>query len=417
MTAAAVVLPHVLVIAYACEPDATSEPGVGWNFVREMANFARLHVITRSNNRAVIEAALPRQPAAMVDNVTWSYIEGPAWAIRAKKKLPLGIQWYYALWQRRALHEGRRLLRNHRFDFAHHLTFGVGWLSPAAARLPLPLLWGPIGGGDCISPELLAGESWRSWLNEWYYRMMARWIRHSPMRHQLSKHASVILFRTGSAEKLFPPTPHAMRRVLCETATTLQPRARAAIAGGPLRVVCVGRLLYSKGVIHALRGFHEFIKRGGEGTLTFLGSGPEMGRLREYVAKHKLGDHVLLRGKVPHAEVESLMRESDVLIHASFREGGSWTVLEAMSHGLVTVCMRISGLADMVDDESGLFVRGYSQEILRSDIGDALLRLWRNPDLRHQLGERAQARIAKEYNWDRRREQMRDVYAEMMRRV
>ena len=29
----------VLIIAYACEPHQTSEPGVGWNFSSEISNF------------------------------------------------------------------------------------------------------------------------------------------------------------------------------------------------------------------------------------------------------------------------------------------------------------------------------------------------------------------------------------------
>ena len=42
--------------AYACEPNMGSEAGVGWNWAAQAAlQGHEVHVITRSNNRAVIE--------------------------------------------------------------------------------------------------------------------------------------------------------------------------------------------------------------------------------------------------------------------------------------------------------------------------------------------------------------------------
>ena len=56
--------PRILLSAYACEPVKGSEPGVGWNWVRQLSQFAELWVLTRANNRASIEAAVSRTPAA-----------------------------------------------------------------------------------------------------------------------------------------------------------------------------------------------------------------------------------------------------------------------------------------------------------------------------------------------------------------
>ena len=52
----------VLMSAYACEPGKGSEPGVGWTVAREMARHHDIWVITRANNRPVIEAELARNP-------------------------------------------------------------------------------------------------------------------------------------------------------------------------------------------------------------------------------------------------------------------------------------------------------------------------------------------------------------------
>ena len=47
---------RILLSAYACEPDRGSEPGVGWNWVRHLAREHEVWVITRSNNRGIIDA-------------------------------------------------------------------------------------------------------------------------------------------------------------------------------------------------------------------------------------------------------------------------------------------------------------------------------------------------------------------------
>ena len=53
---------RVLLSAYACEPGKGSEPGVGWNWVKQLARHEDVWVLTRSNNRGAIEQALRSEP-------------------------------------------------------------------------------------------------------------------------------------------------------------------------------------------------------------------------------------------------------------------------------------------------------------------------------------------------------------------
>ena len=52
----------VLLSAYACEPNKGSEPGTGWNWLKQIARFNEIWVITRANNRESIESALENEP-------------------------------------------------------------------------------------------------------------------------------------------------------------------------------------------------------------------------------------------------------------------------------------------------------------------------------------------------------------------
>ena len=49
---------EVLLIAFACEPNKGSEPGVGWNWALYLSKYLNVTVVTRANNRNVIENEL-----------------------------------------------------------------------------------------------------------------------------------------------------------------------------------------------------------------------------------------------------------------------------------------------------------------------------------------------------------------------
>ena len=54
---------HILLSAYACEPDQGSEPGIGWNWAVSLARAGHsVWVLTRANNHEAIDRALARQP-------------------------------------------------------------------------------------------------------------------------------------------------------------------------------------------------------------------------------------------------------------------------------------------------------------------------------------------------------------------
>lgn len=136
----------ILMSAYSCEPGRGSEPGVGWNVVREVAKHHEVWVLTRPDeSKAVIEAELARNP---VPNLHFVYFTLPFW----KDSLRLGqsgaMQIHYYLWQIQAYFVAQRLHREIGFDVVHHVTF-VKYSTPCfLSLLPVPLVWGPVGGGE-----------------------------------------------------------------------------------------------------------------------------------------------------------------------------------------------------------------------------------------------------------------------------
>ena len=113
----------VLVSAYVCEPGKGSEPGVGWNWVKQIARFHEVWVITRENYRAPIT-----QHEDQAADVHWAYFDLPFCSSHQFWRKRLWAEHiYYYLWQIGAYFVGKRLSKEVRFDLAHHVTYGIYW--------------------------------------------------------------------------------------------------------------------------------------------------------------------------------------------------------------------------------------------------------------------------------------------------
>jgi len=405
---------NVLIIAYACEPNETSEPGVGWNFSQEISKFMNVTLLTRENNKSNIESV------SNSSGINYIYYDLPIFFRKFKKTFPFGLQIYYLFWQLGAYRKINVLInnRNQHFDLVHHLTFGMTKMTPPAFILKVPFIWGPIGGGDKIPFKFLKGNGVKPYLNELTYRILHKISYWSPFSYLTRRKSKAIIFRNETVKENFPKSGCNNICTFSETATDTEiSEVIDKKIDGSLKVLCIGRLIQSKGYIYALQGFNQYIKQGGLGNLVFLGKGPEEKKLRAYVKDNDLEGKVSFRGFVSSNEVLVELKRSDVFMQPSFREGGSWSIMEAMMNGLPVICLDTSGPKDMVTDQCGLLINMHSPQQVTNDIADGLHELVFNNKLYKKLSNNAKERIRTEYNWRKRREQIKNTYSEVLKNL
>jgi glycosyltransferase involved in cell wall biosynthesis len=131
-----------------------------------------------------------------------------------------------------------------------------------------------------------------------------------------------------------------------EGSSTFTPGDRAAaqtvsgVHGSPA-VVWVGKLVDGKDPVTALDAFAEI--DGADARLWMVHQGGDL----EAAVARRIQDDVRLRGRVrrlgavPHVRMESLLRAADALLATSRREGGAYTVLEALACGTPVVASDI----------------------------------------------------------------------------
>lgn len=153
---------------FACGPHRGSEEGVGWHWALETARLGhRVIALTQTELRSEIEAELAsgRRPPSL----RFEFFM-PPWLDRLQRQgVALGFEqltWHlvHLLWQVLAYRHVRKHLAEWRVDLVHHVTFGGIRHPTLMGRLPIPMVLGPLGGGERAPFALRRGFGWRDWL-------------------------------------------------------------------------------------------------------------------------------------------------------------------------------------------------------------------------------------------------------------
>jgi glycosyltransferase involved in cell wall biosynthesis len=329
---------RIVAFAYACEPESGSEPGVGWMWARMLARLGETWIVTRENNRAAIDAALPA--IAEGNRLHFEYVDLPAWA-RFWKRGPRGVHPYYVLWQMAALRRARALNKEQRFDLAWHLTFANAWIGSAAALLGTRFVYGPIGGGVKTPWRLVPALGLRGSLQE-LLRVTVRGVARygNPLARVSWRRADMILVQNPETREWFPSRHRTKigvfpNAVLESRSGTRPPRERARNVA-----LFAARLSPWKGASLAVRAMALLP----DWRLVVVGSGPDAARLRRLAGRLGVAERVRYVGHVPRPELLRVMREDvEVLVFPSMHEDAGWVVAEARSEGLPVVALDRGG--------------------------------------------------------------------------
>src|SRR5207245_28063 len=166
-------------------------------WVQQISRQHEVWVITRTTNRKNVEDALCQEA---LPNVHWVYFDLPKW-MRFWKKGGRGVHAYYYLWQAGAYFLARKLHRQVNFSLVHHVTFVNYWMPSFLALLPVPFVWGPVGGGESAPRSFLSSFSVRGRIHE-VLRNLARYLGElDPFVRLTARRATFALATTDQTAK------------------------------------------------------------------------------------------------------------------------------------------------------------------------------------------------------------------------
>jgi glycosyltransferase involved in cell wall biosynthesis len=132
--------------------------------------------------------------------------------------------------------------------------------------------------------------------------------------------------------------------------------------------------------------------------LLLVGWGERENILRKHILSLGLQEHVVLTGKKEREEVFEILSVTDVYVSSSLWEGLPVAILEAMAFGIPVVATDVIGNSEAVShNTSGLLVSTQSP----ADLGQAVLIIINNPELKKSMGEAGQKRAGSLFAPDR----------------
>lgn len=388
----------ILVSAFACLPNAGSEGGVGWRWAMEWAREHEVVVITDTWRRAEVEKYLSDHP---VSNPRFIFYR-PDWLIRVPIN-GLTVQALYQFWQIGLLSYVRQLNLREKFDLAHHVTYGVFRQPSLIGHAGIPLVFGPVGGGEdapwCLKQSLSPGQRIRELV-----RSGLNWFaRYDPLLRWGLKGSSLILAKTLATARALPEGFEAKTQIALEIGTILREGVspRALPANRPLRLLFAGRLLGWKGVHLGIGAVAHARSRGVSVELHIIGDGPAAGRLHEQAEALGIEDVVHWQKLVPQAELFAKYREMDGVLFPSLHDSSGNVVVEALSFALPVICLDLGGPADIVTDDCGFVVptAGLDEAGVVCALGESICNLADDPACYERLSAGALVR-SKELLWD-----------------
>ncbi len=411
----------ILLSAFSCGPDIGSEPGVGWHWAVELARLGH-HVLalTEIEYQGPIEAAIAG--GGLPPSLRFEFYM-PPWLDRLRHLgLRLGHQsltlhLVHLLWQIAAYRHVRARFAGESFDLVHHLTYSGIRHPTLMGRLGIPLVLGPVGGGERAPLALRRGLGWHGWVKDALRDLHTWLIRFDPITRRACADALVIYVKTAQSRDALPGCCRSKVSVQMEigiprVSPLRRPERRP---GQPFRLLYAGRFVYWKGLHLGLRAFAEVRQRGGDARLTMLGGGPEARAWRRLARKLGIERAVDWLDRVEHGRMSEMYRSHDALLFPSLHDSSGNAVLEALSYGLPVICFDLGGPGEIVDDRCGRVIAtgGRSASACSHALALAIEDMSRSPALCRRLADGARARAAN-FLWPT---QVGRVYADIAGRL
>ena len=405
---------RMIISAYGCEPGKGSEQGVGWNWVLQLSKVAELVVVTRANNRLAIEAELPIN---LKKRIRFVYYDLPDILKRLKRR-GRGLYPYYLLWQWGAYRLMRREIAQSPVDYAMHLTFGSIWMPTFLHRLPVPFIWGLVGGGEAVYWPLIKSLPPKGRFIQYFRYVLIATFPVNPFYMIVARKARLIIARTEDTKKIFRKRDHNKIKVVLETAAVSNwfernQKAQTLRSNAVLRVIYTGRLVPLKNLHMAIKSVAAARRRGADIRFKIVGCGPLQSALEKSADYNGISDIVTFTGQCNHDEVLNHLAESDLYLFPSLKEAGVWSLMEAMALSLPSVCVNTSGMAVIVNTSCARLIKLNSMENMVSEFADALCDFEANPEMRCKMGVNARRRLEQEFRWEQKGEIMKLLFEEL----
>lgn len=324
----------------------------------------------------------------------------------------------YEIWQWRAYQVARRLIEEVEIDLIHHVTIAAWWNCGHLWRLNVPFIFGPISGAQQVPqvayPFLRFSDRLCEWIRTLIFNISWRiWQR--PRR--AIKKAKLVLVDN-------PETEEKVRQIRKSDPVLL-------ISDGGVDAVKEkdnnfykakkGINLFWSGLLMPRKNFGLLLESVAKlpaniiWSLRVAGDGRLFNYWKRGVESYGLQRQISFLGRIDYPHMSEQYRWADVFVFPSLREATGTVLVEAMSYGLPVIALNIHGARYILDENCAFLVSVMNKEQMVEDFRNAIIELYSNPELGEKMGEAGRERVKQHYLWQKRGEQMNQIYAQVLK--
>jgi glycosyltransferase involved in cell wall biosynthesis len=402
----------ILLSGHAISPVHGSEPGVAWAWAWSLSEDHEVHILTFPEFKSEVEEYLKYNNRPNL-HIHWVVHPLDNWN-RNKGTKGLSIKIHYVLWQIQCLKYATKLCNSVSFDVCHHMSWSTISSPPSLWRLPVPFIWGPVGGG------MITAREYRSLLGRDYLSDLLRTIRvmslkYSPALRNSVKHSKKILSANNDTSKILRQAGANENNIelfldtgLNETQIVQEPRT---FTDKHLKILWAGSIIPIKGLPILIYALSKL--KSDDIELTVAGSGSDMERCVRLVYEYNLGHKIKFVGYKTHREMHLLFASSHLFIFTGVRDSFGGVMLEALASGLPVMALKHQGAASFLNEDVAILIEPGSVAVTSQRIADKLDEVLKKNEILEKLSANTNKFIENE-SWSIRAKRAVQIYKEII---
>lgn len=381
---------RILLTGYGCSPDHGSEEAVTWGWALALSRHCEVWVITYPRYRSNIERYLQANPNP---NLHFHYASPPKVIDPWNPEKGTGnIRLHYLLWLGEMYKVAKQLHHEVGFDLSHFVSWNTVSAPPPLWKLPIPFIWGSVGGGQ-IAPfayrKYFTTDGWEETLRS--LRVLA--LPLLPPVRQAVRRTSLILATNAETVSLLRRA--GARHIemfnvsgLPDSYVPSEPPAHPPQS--TMTLLWAGRLESMKAPLLMLQIMQQVADL--PVRLLVAGDGPLRPMCEAKAAEFGIEDKVQFLGRVDWHKMKELYRSADAFLFTSLRDSFGSVNLEAMSQALPLIAFDHQGVGYFVPSEAAIKIPVTTPEKDIRAFAEGIRKLYHHPELRQRMG-----RVAWEY--------------------
>jgi len=322
----------VLLVAYACEPEKGSEPGVGWNWAINLSKFVEITVITRTNNKPLIKKILANKSSL---NLTFIYYDIPVFC-KMKKIIPFGVQLYSFIWEYFVINRITKL----DVDIVQRVTFVSTFSILRLYKINKPYIMSFCAGGEITPANIYLYYSFFEKLKEKIRLFYNSAYKYCSVTKKLYENSKIVLAVTSETKEFICNFGY-KKKIIIEPAIGLGNAVSNLKPAKNYRMIYAGSFIYWKNMEIMVKAFGKINNNNYE--LDIYGEENGEAKIKKLILQNMLQNRIHFKGSISHAKLQEKMPSYDLALHASSHDSGSMFLLEAISAGVPVLFLDTGG--------------------------------------------------------------------------